>query len=74
MIEPTGGRTVVVRGDPLVQICVGHGQRLGCIFSLFVKSLMRHEVHLDAKMILKAVEFPICLTVSCVKRSQGILY
>lgn len=50
--------------DLLVQICVGHSHEDGDEFSLFIKGMMKHDAfHLVAKMILKAVEFLICLMV-----------
>lgn len=47
---------LMVIGDVWIQVCVGHSQRWECIFSIFIKGMMKHDgFHLDTKMILKAV-------------------
>lgn len=63
---------LVVTGDLWIQVCVGHSQRWEGIFSIFIKGIMEPDgFHLDTKMILKAVEFLVCLRVSWIKQSQS---
>lgn len=59
---------IAVTRDLWIQVCVGHNRRRECIFSIFLKGMMKYDgFHLDAKMILKAVEFLICFMVSWIK-------
>lgn len=65
---------LVFTRDLWIQVSVGHSQRRECISSIFLKGTMKHNgFRIDAKVILKAVEFLICLTVSWIKQSLKFL-